>query len=253
MRMHRYKCTEIVVNVLSPHFVELLVADIGDSKYSLIIDEATDISTTKLLGVVVRYFSAAQKSIVTTFLALIELDDGTAVTIVRALKNLLTRMGLDKKRLLGIGVDNASVNTGVNNGIFETIKPGPEVDFVRQRCVAFTVKLSNELRQRLPSNFKILQGMARLSVGACLRVLKEPITELAEHFGVQPNEIDLVNTQWKKLTLVDWANTTDTIAFWSEAIAYRDAAGSNPFHELAQLAVDVLSLPHSNAEVERVF
>ncbi|KAL1436252.1 hypothetical protein MTO96_049878 [Rhipicephalus appendiculatus] len=122
MRMHRYKCTEIVVNVLSPHFVELLVADIGDSKYSLIIDEATDISTTKLLGVVVRYFSAAQKSIVTTFLALIELDDGTAVTIVRALKNLLTRMGLDKKRLLGIGVDNASVNTGVNNGIFETIK-----------------------------------------------------------------------------------------------------------------------------------
>ncbi|KAH8025106.1 hypothetical protein HPB51_003022 [Rhipicephalus microplus] len=134
-----------------------------------------------------------------------------------------------------------------------TLPAGPEVDFVRQRCVNFTVKLSNELRQRLPSNFKILQGMARLSVGACLRVLKEPITELAEHFGVQPNEIDLVNAQWKKLTLVGWANTTDTIAFWSEATAYRDAAGSNPFHEVAQLAVDVLSLPHSNAEVERVF
>lgn len=48
-----------------------------------------------------------------------------------------------------------------------------------------------------------------------------------------------------------WANTTDTIAFWSEVLAYRDAAGSNPFHELAQLALQVLSLPHSNAEVER--
>ncbi|KAH6938666.1 hypothetical protein HPB50_011680 [Hyalomma asiaticum] len=113
MRMHRNKCTEIIVNLL---------ADIGDSKYSLIIDEATDVSTTKLLGVVVRYFSAAQKSIATTFLALIELDDSTAVAIVRALKNFLTRMGLDTKRLLGIAVDNASVNTGVNNGVFETMK-----------------------------------------------------------------------------------------------------------------------------------
>ncbi|KAH9378338.1 hypothetical protein HPB48_009927 [Haemaphysalis longicornis] len=78
MRMHRNKCTEIIVNVLSPHFVQLLVDDIGDSKYSLIIEEATDVSTTKLLGVMVRYYSATQKSTVTTFLALIELDDGTA-------------------------------------------------------------------------------------------------------------------------------------------------------------------------------
>ncbi|KAH8037418.1 hypothetical protein HPB51_009973 [Rhipicephalus microplus] len=32
MRMHRRKCTKIIVNVLSPHFVDLLVADIGDLK-----------------------------------------------------------------------------------------------------------------------------------------------------------------------------------------------------------------------------
>lgn len=410
-------------------------------------------------ALVVRYYSATQKSMVTTFVALIELDDGMAAAIVKALKNLLARVGLDPKRLLGIGVDNASVNMGVNNGVFETLKrewqlpnlvmvrcichslqlalshsvqgtlprnadflvrethmwfshslkrkaaysqlykslcdggeplgipnvcdtrwislepavvrildpwdmllehfeqvrskkgcytaellcqmysdppnklyllylrpilrevqrtnkayerndadpaklledltlliktvcnkvliptakidplcqpidghldpkpylgyefeklantlpAGPEVDLVRQRCVACTVKLSSELRQRLPSNFKILQGMARLSVGACLRMLKEPITELAEHFGVQPSKIDLVETQWKNLTLVVWANTTATTTFWSEVLAYRDAAGSNPFHELAQLAVHVLSLPHSNAEVERVF
>ncbi|KAH8022180.1 hypothetical protein HPB51_022577 [Rhipicephalus microplus] len=98
--MHRYKFTKIIMNVLFPHFLELLVADIGGSKYSLIIDEATDISTTNLLGVLVRYFSSARKSILTTFLALIELDDGTVVTIVRALEKLLTRMGLDKKHLL---------------------------------------------------------------------------------------------------------------------------------------------------------
>lgn len=92
--------------------------------------------------------------------------------------------------------------------------------------------------------------MARLSVGARLRVLKEPIMELAEHFGVQPSKRGLVDTQWQNLTQVGWASTADTIAFWSEVLAYRDAAGSNPFHELT---VDVLSLPHSNTEVESVF
>ncbi|XP_040078041.1 uncharacterized protein LOC120849852 [Ixodes scapularis] len=81
--MQRNKCTEIIVNLFSPHFVELLVADIGDSKYSPISDEATDVFTTKLLGVVVRYFSAAQKSIVRIFMALTKLDDGTAVAIIR--------------------------------------------------------------------------------------------------------------------------------------------------------------------------
>lgn len=124
---------------------------------------------------------------------------------------------------------------------------GPEVDLVCQRCIACTVKLLIEVRQHLPLNFKILQVMERLSVAACLRVLKEPITYLAEHFGAQPSKIDLLDAQRKNLTLVDWASTTDTPAFWSDVLAYRDAAGSNPLHELAQLALEVFSLPHSNA------
>ncbi|XP_040077359.1 uncharacterized protein LOC120849243 [Ixodes scapularis] len=159
LRMHRNECTEIIVNLLSPHFVQLLVADIGDSKYSLIIDEATDVSTTKLLGVVVRYFSAAQKSIVTTFLALIELDDGTAVTIVKALKSLLTRMGLDTKRLLGIGVDNASVNTGVNNGVFEIMKREwnlPNLIMIRCMCHSLQLALSHAVQGTLPRKVDFL-------------------------------------------------------------------------------------------------
>ena len=43
------------------------------------------------------------------------------------------------------------------------------------------------------------------------------------------------------------------MGFWSEVWQFRDAAGLNPFQELSQVAVSVLSLPHSNAEIERVF
>ena len=45
----------------------------------------------------------------------------------------------------------------------------------------------------------------------------------------------------------------NTEAFWSEVGEYKDASGCNPFLELFQCAISALILPHSNAEIERVF
>lgn len=52
MKMHRTKCTHVITEVLSSYFKDLLVKDIGTNSYSLIIDESTDVSVTKQLGVV---------------------------------------------------------------------------------------------------------------------------------------------------------------------------------------------------------
>lgn len=49
MKLHRTKCTNIIKKVLATHFVDDLRIDIGDSKFSLLLDESTDISATKLL------------------------------------------------------------------------------------------------------------------------------------------------------------------------------------------------------------
>lgn len=50
IKIQRTKCTNIIKNVLAPHFYEDLRSDIGDSHFSLLLDESTDISITKLLG-----------------------------------------------------------------------------------------------------------------------------------------------------------------------------------------------------------
>lgn len=50
IKLHRTKCTYIIKNVLAPHFREDLRNDIGSAKFSLILDESTDIRCTKLLG-----------------------------------------------------------------------------------------------------------------------------------------------------------------------------------------------------------
>ena len=460
LKLHRTKCRNIIVNVLAPHFRKILREDVGDSHYSILIDESTDITVTKLLGVVMRYFSKSLERIVSTHLGLVNLEDGCAQSIVNAIKQLLHSMKLNTNKLLGIGVDNASVNTGLNNGVYQLAKrefhlpclvmvrcvchsiqlaishaaeeslprnvdfmiketynwfshstkrqatykalyetlnngkqplkltrvcdtrwvsmepavvrilnqweelklhfevvrssekcytaemlfnmysdkvnklyliflrsilqdvqqtvkvfqgenvdptklladlthlilatskrvltPSAKIDpltqdiseyvdtraylgyqfetncsmsnlpeesqcMLRYRCSAFVVKLCTELRSRLPDNFETLEKMSLFSVAECLRVVKEPIVDLAASFGYSAESIERIDIQWRQLTIVQWQETASTVKFWNEVCHYKDAAGINPYLDLCQLAISILSLPHSNAEVERLF
>ncbi|CAL9702146.1 unnamed protein product [Knipowitschia caucasica] len=461
-KMHRTKCTEMINGVLAPYFLKKLVTDVGDQRFSLLLDESTDVSVSKYLGVVIRYFSDTKQTIVSTFLGLVELEGGDARSIARAVVAFLEKCSLKKEKLLGIGTDNASVMTGINNGvhkvlkeeyglkdlvlircvchslqlavshasndtiprsveylvretynwfsvspkrreaykaIYETIncgeKPlqitkvcatrwlsiepavsrildqweelklhfavtkssehcymadvlysmysdpqnilyltflksvlgevqlaikafeGEQVDplklldslvsliksvssrvlnplanvdalkgpidgyispkpylgymfeskaaelhlapeeenNVRKRCVAFTISLTNELRVRLPDNIEALQYMSVFNVVETLKHNKSPaeIAKIAKLLGFSPADIDKIVQQWRAIHLSRWNETNNTVGFWSEIWKFRDAADINPFQELAMAAVSVLSLPHSNAEVERVF
>lgn len=41
--------------------------------------------------------------------------------------------------------------------------------------------------------------------------------------------------------------------FWAEVLNFKDTAGNNPYINIAKFAIQLLTLPWSNAEVERVF
>lgn len=60
-KMHRTKCTEMTTNVMAPYFLKRLVADVGVQRFSLLLDESTDISVSKYLGIAIRYFSETKK------------------------------------------------------------------------------------------------------------------------------------------------------------------------------------------------
>jgi hypothetical protein len=59
--------------------------------------------------------------------------------------------------------------------------------------------------------------------------------------------------QWNNIHIVNWSSKANTYDFWTEVLSYRDASGMNPYREVADLATKLLVLPHSNAEVERLF
>ncbi|XP_057324621.1 uncharacterized protein LOC130667150 [Microplitis mediator] len=120
MKLHRTKCAMLMKNILGPCMLEDLVNDVKECPYSLIIDESTDISTEKVLCIMIRYFSKKKKKIITTFYRLVKISDATANGIHSALTKQLETDGLPLKNLVGIGVDGANVNVGVNHSMFLT-------------------------------------------------------------------------------------------------------------------------------------
>lgn len=158
-KLHRTKCTEVIKQVLGPHFLEVLVRDLGDSKYSLLLDESTDISVSKYLGVVIRYFSDREGKVISTFLGLVYLDKADATTIAKAVSDLLKSCEIKMSNLVGIGTDNASVMTGVNNGLHQILKAEydlPQLVLVRCVCHSLQLAVSHASQQSLPRNIEFL-------------------------------------------------------------------------------------------------
>ncbi|CAG4969372.1 unnamed protein product [Parnassius apollo] len=439
IKMHRTKCTQVINQVLAPHFKDTLLKDIGTQKYSIILDESTDVSVSKYMGIIIRYFSLNTNNIVSSFLSLEPIERADARSIVTSLVKCLESQSLPIQNLIGIGTDNASVMTGRNNSVIEILKreynlpnlilircichslqlavshasesnlprniefliretynwfsispkrrdeykalfqtincgdeplkilkvcdtrwlsiepavlrilaqwnelklhfslarekcytagllwemyndegenidpvklletlmtllrsvcvriiiPGAattDKDFltikvedhldpvahlghlfeshasnsnlspqaisnIKKRCIDFSVKLVQEIQNRIPSNYEILAKVTLLSPENTLKQIKDPhaLVGLARELGFDDQKTDKIVQQWKTIQFIEWETAGDSVKFWAQVLKYKNAAGVNTFRELADLAIAAMSLPHSNAEVERLF
>ncbi len=76
------KSRAIVKHVFADHFRSGLLKQLKKSLFSIIIDETTDISSEKILAIVVRFFCAKEKWVKSQCLKLIQVSEGDAVTLV---------------------------------------------------------------------------------------------------------------------------------------------------------------------------
>lgn len=77
---------------------------------------------------------------------------------------------------------------------------------------------------------------------------------------IDPNledQIQVLDDQWRLLVTYDFpkyiTEVEETDHFWSSLILFKDDGDTTIFSNLAQFALSVLSLPHSNADCERIF
>ncbi|CAG5020113.1 unnamed protein product [Parnassius apollo] len=126
---------------------------------------------------------------------------------------------------------------------------------IKKRCIDFSVKLVQEIQNRIPSNYEILAKVTLLSPENTLKQIKDPhaLVGLARELGFDDQKTDKIVQQWKTIQFIEWETAGDSVKFWAQVLKYKNAAGVNTFRELADLAIAAMSLPHSNAEVERLF
>lgn len=143
IKLHRTKGTALIKNVISPCLLEDLVIDLGNEYYSLIIDESTAVDITKLLCLMIKYYSKTKKKVITTFYRLIEIESGDAITLTTTFKTQILEDGLKIENLIGIGVDGANVMVDKHNFFFSILKETIN-ELVVVKCICHSLHLAAE-------------------------------------------------------------------------------------------------------------
>ncbi|XP_036321125.1 LOW QUALITY PROTEIN: zinc finger MYM-type protein 6-like [Rhagoletis pomonella] len=134
----RTKSTEIA-DILGNKAKNKIVRKLKSSKFSLIVDETTDLSTKTCLVLVVRYFDKLTQRVYDSVLSLIELKNCDASSIYDAIKQFFCEQGIPLKNIIGLATDGANVMAGQLNGLRAKLKP--DTDFFYIKCTCHSLHL----------------------------------------------------------------------------------------------------------------
>ncbi|XP_071485289.1 zinc finger protein 862-like [Diadema setosum] len=150
--IHRTKCTKLVTQVIAPTIKEQVKEDMSEKAFSLIIDESTDVSSTRVLAILARYFSEEKMEILTVLLGFQEICEATGEQLFKALQTVLDEYNLNLSRCVGLATDGASNMTGEHNSVWSRVKEvAPKCTLMK--CVCHSIALCvQKAFEGLPSN-----------------------------------------------------------------------------------------------------
>ncbi len=157
LEMKRTKCQALVKNILAPFFQGDLLEDLKNAPFSLLVDEATDLSVKKLLGVSVIYYSKKMKKIVTTYLNLIELESADACGLEEAVEKVLLKWEVKEGNFVGLGTDGASVMVGERRSLQKLLKDKfPGLVHVKCSCHSIDLAAKEAVKKSMPSHLEYM-------------------------------------------------------------------------------------------------
>lgn len=128
-----------------------------------------------------------------------------------------------------------------------------ELKDVKQRYKEFLIEICKQIQRRLPNNMKTLENCKLMSPKNATSQMKPDITTLAKSFKTVCNDVDSVVQEWNALHRTTWKSIQHTEEFWVEVYNFKNAVGDRTYGHVSKLALGILSLPFSNAVVERAF
>lgn len=204
---------------------------------------------------------------------LFQLESGNQMQLLDCLQNffrsLISRVLIPShipaagERLLEVNLEDNATHLPLSTVDFGVLfnmevaasKPSAEQERdVKLRCRDFIFEAARQVQLRLPHNIELWNSMKSFSPECILSQAKPPLQDVPL-LKLFKGDIGLLDTQYRQLCFLPWKNVTknDTASFWVEVLHFTDASGERCFKELAEFALSLLSLPLSNADVERVF
>ncbi|XP_057794712.1 uncharacterized protein LOC131010997 isoform X2 [Salvia miltiorrhiza] len=93
-----------------------IINDLGDKVFTILVDEAQDISTKEQIGLVLRYVND-KGCVVERFIGLVHVANTCSHSLKHAIDDLFVKHGLSQSKLRGQGYDGASNMRGEFNGL----------------------------------------------------------------------------------------------------------------------------------------
>lgn len=229
MSVRRTKCTE-VVRALGKAANEELVKKLRVCKFSIIIDETTDISSTKSCAIVVRYLDTDTNTIKTEMLDLIDVhsnnnNGSSGENLYLLITQCITNHNIPFENLIGFAADGASNIMGEHNSVCSRLRalhPGITIF----RCICHSIHLcASEAAKTLPRHCEdLLRNIYSYFSHSAKR--KNEFKEFQEFCQTKPHKILHVSqTRWLSLhqavsrVLEQWRPLT--LYFTSKAVEER--------------------------------
>ncbi|XP_028078131.1 uncharacterized protein LOC114280017 [Camellia sinensis] len=128
-----------IVNVAAFETINVIIRDLGDALFSILIDDARDISIKEHMAVVIRYVDK-KGQVIKRFLGIEHVTNTNALSLKQAVENLFSKLGLSIFRLWGHGYNGASNMQYEFNGLKTLIlKENPCAYYVH--CFAHQLQL----------------------------------------------------------------------------------------------------------------
>lgn len=126
---------------------------------------------------------------------------------------------------------------------------------ILKRCLDFLVELASQIRDRLPDNMEIFELMRNFEPKMALSAEEKNIRPLLRRFLNIEADIESAVSEYHLLCKREWSSaaSNDALKFWTQVYIESGQEENDPFFNVCKFALSILSLPMSNAAVERVF
>ncbi|XP_034198532.1 zinc finger MYM-type protein 1-like [Prunus dulcis] len=129
-----------LINSCAAETIDLIISDMDDAFFSILVDESRDVSIREQMAVVLRYVNK-KGQVIERFVGVQYVSDTTSSKLKEAIEQLISSTNLSMSRLRGQGYDGASNMRGELNGLkTQILREYPQAYYVH--CFAHQLQLA---------------------------------------------------------------------------------------------------------------